>query len=63
MRTVIASALGFALALSAAHAGAAPIGPGDWPRYTRDPAGTRFSPLTEINTGNVSKLAPAGSRV
>ena len=64
MRTVIASALGcFALALSAPHAGAAPISPGDWPRYTRDPAGTRFSPLTEINTGNVARLAPAWSFV
>ena len=30
--------------------------PGDWPSYNRDLAGTRYSPLTEINTGNVSEL-------
>ena len=33
----------------------------DWPTYNRDLAGTRFSPLTEINTGNVGKLALAWS--
>ena len=30
--------------------------PGDWPSYNRDLAGTRYSPLTEITTGNVSEL-------
>jgi quinoprotein glucose dehydrogenase len=29
---------------------------GDWPMYNRDLAATRFSPLTEINTSNVSRL-------
>src|SRR5688572_22439752 len=28
----------------------------DWPTYNRDPAGTRYSPLTQINTENVAKL-------
>jgi quinoprotein glucose dehydrogenase len=28
----------------------------DWPMFNRDPAGTRYSPLTQINTGNVAKL-------
>lgn len=28
----------------------------DWPMYNRDPAGTRYSPLTQIDTKNVSKL-------
>src|ERR1700733_8975339 len=28
----------------------------DWPMYNRDLAGTRYSPLTEINTTNVAKL-------
>ena len=28
----------------------------DWPMYNRDLAGTRFSPLTQINTSNVAKL-------
>src|SRR5688572_23894266 len=33
----------------------------DWPMFNRDLAGTRFSPLTQINTTNVGKLAPAWS--
>ena len=35
--------------------------PGDWPLYTRNLAGTRYSPLNEINTGNVAGLARAWS--
>jgi quinoprotein glucose dehydrogenase len=33
--------------------------PDDWPIYGRDPGGTRYSPLTQINTGNVSQLRRA----
>lgn len=33
-------------------------GPGDWPTYNGQPGGNRYSPLDEINTGNVSRLAP-----
>ena len=33
----------------------------DWPTYNRDLAGTRFSPLAQINTSNVGKLALAWS--
>src|SRR5881398_1483445 len=33
----------------------------DWPTYNRDLAGTRYSPLTQINTTNVSKLTQAWS--
>jgi glucose dehydrogenase len=33
--------------------------PNDWPMYTRDLAGTRYSPLKQINTSNVSKLGQA----
>src|SRR5712671_2595427 len=29
---------------------------GDWPMYARDLAGTKFSPLRQINADNVSKL-------
>ena len=29
---------------------------GDWPVYNHDLAGTRYSPLTEINTKNVATL-------
>jgi glucose dehydrogenase len=31
----------------------------DWPMFNRDLAGTRYSPLTQINTANVAKLAKA----
>ena len=31
----------------------------DWPMYNRDLAGTRFSPLVQINTKNVSRLTRA----
>ena len=32
---------------------------GDWPRYTGDFAGTRYSKLKQINTNNVGRLASA----
>ncbi len=32
---------------------------GDWSGYGNDKGAQRYSPLTEINTGNVSKLVPA----
>ncbi|MBV8902007.1 MAG: hypothetical protein JOZ22_00095, partial [Acidobacteriia bacterium] len=32
---------------------------GDWPMYLRDLAGTRYSPLTQVNTGNVTQLKQA----
>src|SRR6185436_14038173 len=31
----------------------------DWPMFNRDLAGTRFSPLTQINTANVTNLTQA----
>jgi quinoprotein glucose dehydrogenase len=31
----------------------------DWPMYNRDLAGTRYSPLDQINTSNVGTLIPA----
>lgn len=34
---------------------------GDWPMYSRDLAGTRFSPLTQIDTRNVRRLTQAWS--
>ena len=33
----------------------------DWPSYNRDLASSRYSPLTQINPGNVQKLASAWS--
>jgi PQQ-dependent dehydrogenase (methanol/ethanol family) len=34
---------------------------GEWPSYNGDIRGNRFSPLTEINTTNISQLAPRWS--
>src|SRR5262245_7201688 len=31
----------------------------EWPMYNRDLAASRFSPLTQINTRNVGRLAPS----
>jgi len=36
-----------------------PDGSGDWTHYGNIQAGTRFSPLTQINQSNVAKLEPA----
>jgi glucose dehydrogenase len=36
-----------------------PTATADWPMYNRDLAGTRYSPLTQINTANASNLAQA----
>jgi quinoprotein glucose dehydrogenase len=33
--------------------------PGEWPNYGRDPGGTKYSPLDQINVKNVTTLAPA----
>jgi alcohol dehydrogenase (cytochrome c) len=33
------------------------VAPGDWPSYNRTLAGDRFSPLSEITTSNVGRLA------
>src|SRR6185295_3278005 len=38
---------------------AAEPGDGDWPNYGRTPGGDRHSPLTQINRGNVARLALA----
>jgi quinoprotein glucose dehydrogenase len=35
------------------------VAPGDWPTINRDLAATRYSPLTQINTSNVSSLKEA----
>src|SRR5580704_7725078 len=31
----------------------------DWPAYSHDPGGQRYSPLTKINTTTIKKLRPA----
>jgi len=34
----------------------AAVAQGDWQNINRDPGASRFSPLTQINVGNVAKL-------
>jgi hypothetical protein len=34
-------------------------GQNDWPAYGHDPGGMRYSPLAQIDIGNVARLAPA----
>ena len=34
---------------------------GDWPMFNRDLAGTRYSPLKQIDTANVARLTQAWS--
>jgi quinoprotein glucose dehydrogenase len=36
-----------------------PDAAGDWPMYSRDLAGTRYAPLTHVNTQNVARLVRA----
>lgn len=55
MKTYLSVVVAGFIALPSVYAQAA----GDWPMYNRDPAGTRFSPLTQINTKNVGKLTKA----
>src|SRR5579863_2700611 len=38
---------------------AAQVPPADWPTFSRDLAGTKYSPLDQITPDNVTKLAPA----
>jgi quinoprotein glucose dehydrogenase len=45
--------------LIARQNGVKPFTDADWPRFAGDFAGTKFSKLTQINTGNVSRLAQA----
>lgn len=49
------------LAASQGQAEAPSLADGDWPFYAGDEGGTRFSPLTEIDTTNVDRLEQAWS--
>jgi quinoprotein glucose dehydrogenase len=51
----------FAALLHAQTGKAKPAPPADWPMFNRDLAGTRYSPLAQINTRNVDTLKPAWS--
>jgi glucose dehydrogenase len=68
MRVPVILALGATLTCSLAPSawaqggsGREALKPGDWPRYTRDLAGTHFSPLDQITPANVAQLAEAWS--
>src|SRR5262249_50230722 len=54
----VAVVVPFAVALVAQNA---KTGDGDWPLYSRDLAGTKYSPLAQITTANVSTLTEAWS--
>ncbi len=58
-RTALGTLL--ALTLAANTIGHAYAQDSDWPRHGRDAAETRFSPLDQINTGNVDRLQVAWS--
>jgi quinoprotein glucose dehydrogenase len=45
--------------LAASSISAQPAANGDWPMFLHDLAGTRYSPLTQIDTSNVSTLKQA----
>jgi quinoprotein glucose dehydrogenase len=56
---LLAIALMAGAALGQGLAGRAQAADGDWPTYGHDAGGARFSPLSQINTGNVAQLKPA----
>ena len=50
------AAAGFAQSNQRSATSGAAIAPGDWHNINRDSGATRFSPLNQINAGNVAKL-------
>ena len=62
---VVAGIVGVALITSvwvqsgSAQRGGDQVDPGDWPMINRDSAATRYSPLTQITTSNVTSLEEA----
>jgi quinoprotein glucose dehydrogenase len=52
----------FMLSILLFSAGGADIPRTDWPAQNRDLAGTRYSPLTQINTKNVANLKQVWER-
>jgi quinoprotein glucose dehydrogenase len=62
MTRLMLSVLAAAMLAAAGAAQTRPAAPsGDWPMYSLDPAGTRFSPLDEINGATVARLTQAWS--
>ncbi|HUH13089.1 MAG TPA: pyrroloquinoline quinone-dependent dehydrogenase, partial [Longimicrobiales bacterium] len=54
-RALLAAQLGLATPASAEPH----IAAGDWPSYGRDPGGTRYAPLADVNRDNVARLEVA----
>jgi quinoprotein glucose dehydrogenase len=59
MRMPVFAAVCLIAATSPLAAGEAPGTVGNWPAYAGDAGGSRYSPLDQINTTNVSELKPA----
>jgi quinoprotein glucose dehydrogenase len=59
MRKIIIWGLLISIIAVAQTTSAQPQAAGDWPHFNRDEASSRYSPLDEINTVNVSGLEPA----
>ena len=57
--TAGALAIGVGVWAQSAPPRVALVAPGDWASINRDAAATRYSPLTQINTGNVAQLRQA----
>lgn len=57
--TAVAGAAAFVVTLSSAGPAAAEADPADWPEYHRTSNGWRYSPLEQIDTGNVGQLKVA----
>ena len=48
-----------AIVLAAGSMSAQQVAPGDWPHFNRDKGSSRYVPLDQINTTNVTRLQPA----
>jgi quinoprotein glucose dehydrogenase len=59
MRNVITALLAVVTSLAMSVAASAQTAPGDWPHFNRDSGSTRYVPLDQINTTNVSRLQQA----
>src|SRR5882762_10258533 len=57
MKHIISFVLFFAVMASGLRAQSTTAG--EWPAYGRDAGGGRYSPLRQVNDGNVARLAPA----
>jgi len=58
-KTILSGCALFGLIAASATAQNAKVPAGDWPSYDHDPASTRYSLLTQINTKNVATLKSA----